>query len=68
MKTAIDFETKLVIYGALLREYHEVQALCEADFWKDKKLSARLDAIAAKLDKVYGPMITAMNRLAKEMA
>lgn len=67
MKTAIDFETKLIEYGTILREYDEVEALCRADGWKNNRLRARLDEIARRLDRVFGPLTTSMRRLAKEI-
>lgn len=68
MKTAIDFETKLIEYGTILREYDEVEALCRSTSWKDKKLNDRLDKIAKRVDAVAGPLNTVMRRLAKEIA
>ena len=67
MKTAIDFETKLIEYGTILREYDEVEALCRADGWKSRKLYDRLDEIALRRDRVSVPLLTLMRRLAKEI-
>ena len=67
MKTAIDFETKLIEYGTILREYDEVEALCRADGWNNRRLIARLDEIARSIDRVAGPLNTVMRRLAKEI-
>jgi len=67
MKTTIDFETKLIEYGTILREYDEVEALCRADGWKSRKLYARLDEIGRRRDSVAVPLLTLMRRLAKEI-
>lgn len=68
MKTAIDFEARMIEYGTILREYDEVEALCRAAGWKDSKLSARLDEIGRDIDRVAGALNTVMRRLAKEIA
>lgn len=65
---AAKFESKLVEYGVLLREYDEVEALCKASSWNDRKLNDRLDEIARSIDKVFGPLNTLMRKLAKEIA
>ena len=67
MNSAIDFETKLIEYGTILREYDEVEALCQADGWNSIRLRARLDETARRLDRVFGPLTTSMRRLAKEI-
>lgn len=67
MKTAIDFEAKLIEYGTILREYDEIEALCRADGWNSIRLQARLDETARRLDRVFGPLTTSMRRLAKEI-
>jgi hypothetical protein len=68
MKSAINFEAKLIEYGAILREYDEVEALCIADDWKSRKLITRLEEIERRRDNVVGPLNTLMKRLAREVA
>lgn len=68
MKTAIEFENKLVEYGTILKEYDEVEELCRANGWNDGRLVNRLDEIARRRDAVSVPLITLMRQLAKEIA
>lgn len=67
MSSVITFEARLIEYGAILREYDEVEALCKADGWKSNKLYNRLDAIARRRDAVIGPLNTLMKKFAKEI-
>jgi transposase InsO family protein len=67
MKSAINFEAKLIEYGTILREYDEVEALCKANGWNDNRLYARLDEIGRRRDAVVGPLNTLMKQLAKEI-
>ena len=68
MKTAIAFETKLVEYATVIREYDAAEAACKANGWKSKKLIDRLEEIEAKEAKLRGPLHTALGRLAREIA
>lgn len=68
MKTAIDFENKLVEYGTILREYDEVEALCQAAGWKSNRLYARLEEIGQRRDRVAVPLLTLMRQFAKEIS
>lgn len=66
MKSAINFEAKMVEYGTILREYDAVEALCKADGWNSNRLYNRLEEIAQRRDAMIGPLNTLMKRLAKE--
>ena len=68
MKTAIDFEAKMIEYGTILKEYDEVEELCRANGWNDSRLVNRLDEIGRRRDRVAVPLLTLMRRLAKEIA
>lgn len=68
MKNAINFEAKLIEYGAILREYDALEGLCKADGWKSNKLYNRLDEVAKRRDAMVGPLNTLMKKLAKDLA
>jgi hypothetical protein len=65
MKIAEEFDNKLVQYGMILREYDEVEALCIADDWKNRKLINRLEEIERRRDNIIGPLNTILKRLAR---
>lgn len=66
MSAAAKFEEKLVEYSLILREYDAIETLCKEAGWNDRKLNARLDEVARRVDSVYGPLTTLLRKLAKE--
>lgn len=67
MKNIVNFETKLIEYGIILREYDEVEALCKEAGWTNNALNNRLTEVSRRLDRVTGPLNTLMKKLAKEI-
>ena len=67
MKTAITFETKLLAYGAALRELDAADAAVRKN---PGSVAARrrVNLAITKVDKLRGPMMDAMNRLARAAA
>jgi len=70
MKVVTDFEAKLLIWGNALREYDEADAVCRRHpgGWPDRSNCRdvrRLDAAGKRLDKLRGPMHTALDRYAR---
>ncbi len=65
MKTVVDFQTKLVEYGLALREYNAARAV----YLKTLKVAdeKRVDLAAKELDRLRGPMHTALDRLAQQV-
>jgi hypothetical protein len=68
MKSAINFEAKLIEYGTILREYDSLEKLCIADGWNKNKLYNRLEEVAHRRDAMVGPLNTLMKKLAKDLA
>ncbi len=61
-----NFELKLMAWGQALRDYDQAHKAMRASGW-GKRECDRLDAIGRRLDKLRGPMHTALDRLAKEV-
>jgi hypothetical protein len=68
-KVCENFESKLVEWAEALREYDQAYAVFNTEWPKsrEKQVMGRLTAAAKRLDKLRGPMHTALDRLAKEV-
>ena len=68
-KVCENFELKLVEWAEALREYDQAYAVFNTEWPKswEKQVMGRLTAAAKRLDKLRGPMHTALDRLAKEV-
>jgi hypothetical protein len=65
-KVCENFELKLVEWAAALRDYDAAHKAMRASGWAQRECD-RLDAIGRRLDRLRGPMHTALDRLAKEV-
>lgn len=68
MKTAIDFETKLIEYGTALREYEMAEKLWRSKRMVDGVLYERMDAAEAKVHVLHRALVISMGALAREIA
>jgi hypothetical protein len=62
-KVCENFESKLIEYAAVLRDREQAEALYRASGYGAQE-ERRLNEVCRRLDKLRGPMHTALDRLA----
>jgi len=65
-KTAENFESKLVEWGLLLCAYETAMTEAKLKNWS-KANERELERIGKQMDKLRGPLMTALNKYAKEI-
>lgn len=67
-KVYTDFDAKLMIYGKAIQDYDRAYAAWKDAGFPEGRLSREVDSAGKWLDKLRGPMDTALRKLAVDVA